>query len=191
MTTARPSTAFLATLAPHVRMLRCAVLATLLLGLTHAGCSTDSDSSYTSGGLYSMKYRTVALPIFKNSSQDRAVPLQLANALVKEVESSTPYKVTSEGRADTVLRGTITRVDLQNLSQSLATGLTEEMAFKVTVDFEWIDMRTGKPIVARTGFQSSAVFVASLPNNQPIDLGRFAVTGQMARDIVASLQGEW
>ncbi len=160
----------------------------LLLAVIQSGCST---SDYTSGGLYSRKYRTVALPIFKNSSQDRAVPFQLADALVKEVESMTPYKVTSEGRADTVLRGTITRVDLQNLSQSLATGLTEEMAFKVTVDFEWIDMRTGKPIISRTGFQSSAVFVASLPNNQPIDLGRFAVAQQMARDIVANLQGEW
>lgn len=163
----------------------------LLIAVSIVGCSADSTSSYSNGALYSKKYRTIALPIFKNSSQDRAVSFQLADALVKEVESTTPYKVTSEGRADTVLRGTITRVDLQNLSQSLATGLTEEMAFKVTVDFEWMDMRTGKPIVSRSGFQSSAVFVASLPNKQPIDLGRFAVTHQMARDIVANLQGEW
>ncbi|MSQ89840.1 MAG: hypothetical protein EXS01_00380 [Phycisphaerales bacterium] len=165
------------------------LLSFTLLGVS--GCASDSSDGYRSGALYSTKYRSVAIPIFKNSSQDRAIPFQLADALVKEVESTTPFKITGEGRADTVLRGTISRVDLQMLSQSVATGLTEEMAIKVTVDYEWIDMRTGKPIISRSGMQSSAIFVASLPNNQPIDLGRFAVAQQLARDIVASLQGDW
>lgn len=159
--------------------------------LFNVGCDSASSGGYTSGVLYSKKYRSVAVPIFKNSSADRAIPMQLEDALVKEIESTTPYKITGEGRADTVLRGTISNVELSMLSQSLATGLTEEMAMKVTVDFEWIDMKTGKPIISRAGFQSSAVFVASLPNNQPIDLARFAVAEQLARDIVASLQGEW
>ncbi len=163
----------------------------LTLLLHNIGCASDSSSGYASGALYSKKYRTVAVPIFKNSSPDRAIPFQLEDALVKEFESTTPYKITAEGRADTILRGTISSVDLSMLSQSLGTGLTEEMALKVTVNFEWIDMKTGKPIISRADFQSSAVFVASLPNNQPIDLARFAVAQQLARDIVASLQGEW
>lgn len=171
------------------------ILGIILAGITalfcSGGCDSASSSGYASGALYSKKYRSVAVPIFKNSSADRAIPMQLEDALVKEIESTTPYKITGEGRADTVLRGTISKVDLSMLSQSLATGLTEEMAMKVTVDFEWFDMKTGKPIISRAGFQSSAVFVASLPNNQPIDLARFAVAEQLARDIVASLQGEW
>jgi hypothetical protein len=167
------------------------ILAGFIAVLCSGGCDSASSSGYTNGTLYSKKYRSVAVPIFKNSSADRAIPMQLEDALVKEIESTTPYKITGEGRADTVLRGTISKVDLSMLSQSLATGLTEEMAMKVTVDFEWLDMKTGKPIISRAGFQSSAVFVASLPNNQPIDLARFAVAEQLARDIVASLQGEW
>lgn len=167
------------------------ILAGMAAVFCSGGCDSASSSGYTSGALYSKKYRSVAVPIFKNSSADRAIPMQLEDALVKEIESTTPYKITGEGRADTVLRGTISKVDLSMLSQSLATGLTEEMAMKVTVDFEWFDMKTGKPIISRAGFQSSAVFVASLPNNQPIDLARFAVAEQLARDIVASLQGEW
>lgn len=166
------------------------VLAVLAALLSSIGCAPDS-SGYTNGALYSKKYHSVAVPIFKNSSTDRAISFQLADALVKEIESATPYKVSSEARADTVLRGTISKVDLSMLSQSLGTRLTEEMAIKVTVDFEWLDMKSGKPIISRGGFQSSAVFVASLPNNQPIDLARFAVAQQLARDIVASLQGEW
>jgi len=162
---------------------------TLLLPI--AGCTSNPSQGYASGAMYSSKFRSVAVPLFKNNGTDRAVQFQLGDALVKEFEQMTPYKVTSEGRADTVLRGTITAVTMNMVSQSLGTGLPEEMAFGVTVDFEWLDMKTGKPIVSRAGFKSTAVFVASLPNNQPIDLARFAVAQQMARDIVASLQGDW
>lgn len=167
-----------------------AALALVAAGLL-ACCTSNPSAGYSSGSLYSSKYKSVAVPIFTNRGTDRMVPGQLCDALVKQFEQMTPYKVTGEGRADTVLRGTITSVEMQMVSQSLGTGLPEEMAFAVTVDFEWTDMRTGKPIVARSGFKSTAVFVASLPNNQPIDLARFAVADQMARDIVASLQGEW
>ncbi len=163
----------------------------LLCATALGGCDTGSSSGYATGELYSSKYHSVAVPIFENQSQDRGISFQLTDATIKEIESATPYKVVPEARADTVLRATVKSVTLNMLSQSLATGLTEEMAIRVTVDFEWFDMRTGKPIVARQGFQGSAVFVASLPNNQPIDLGRFAVSQQLARDIVANLQGEW
>jgi hypothetical protein len=165
------------------------VVFTLLMPM--AACTSNPSQGYASGAMYSSKFRSVAVPLFKNNGTDRAVQFQLGDALVKEFEQMTPYKVTSEGRADTVLRGTITAVTMNMVSQSLGTGLPEEMAFGVTVDFEWLDMKTGKPIVSRAGFKSTAVFVASLPNNQPIDLARFAVAQQMARDIVASLQGDW
>ena len=165
------------------------VVFTLLMPM--AACTSNPSQGYASGAMYSSKFRSVAVPLFKNNGTDRAVQFQLGDALVKEFEQMTPYKVTSEGRAETVLRGTITAVTMNMVSQSLGTGLPEEMAFGVTVDFEWLDMKTGKPIVSRAGFKSTAVFVASLPNNQPIDLARFAVAQQMARDIVASLQGDW
>jgi len=167
------------------------MLGAFMLLLPLASCTSNPSQGYASGAMYSGKFRSVAVPLFKNNATDRAVQFQLGDALVKEFEQMTPYKVTSEGRADTVLRGTITRVDMNMVSQSLGTGLPEEMAFAVTVDFEWLDMKTGKPIISRAGFKSTAVFVASLPNNQPIDLARFAVAQQMARDIVASLQGDW
>jgi hypothetical protein len=99
--------------------------------------------------------------------------------------------VASEGKADTVLRATIRTVDLQQISKSRGTGLSEEMALNVTVDYEWIDQRTGKPLVQRNGFRESAVFVASLPIQQPIDLARFQVVEQLASAIVDSMQADW
>ena len=163
------------------------LLLALALGLSACG----SGGSYQRGALYSTSYRTIAVAVFKNDTFQPKVGPELCDALVKSVESQTPWKVTGEATADTVLRGTITRVELQPLSKSRATGLVEEMAYKVTVNYEWIDMKSGKAIVERNGFQESAVFVASRPNNEVEDLGRFQAVQNLANDIVASMQADW
>jgi len=115
----------------------------------------------------------------------------LALSLVKEVETATPYKVRSEAAADTVLRGSIRRIDLVQLSKSPATGLANEMMVRVRADFEWIDLRSGKRIVAREGVESSALFVPSYPAREPLELGRLAVVEQLSRDLVSAMQSEW
>lgn len=164
-----------------------ALAVALALGLT----ACDGAPTYESGRRFDQGIRTVAIPVPKNATFDRKVAPELTDALVKAIESGTHFRVASEGRADTVLRATVTAIDLQQLSKSRGTALTEEMALNVTVSYEWIDQRTGKPIVQRTGFRESAVFVASLPIQQPIDLARFKVVEQLASAIVDSMQAEW
>ena len=100
-------------------------------------------------------------------------------------------RVTGEARADTALRGTITDVRLVEVSKDPATGLSNEMMIKVTVDFEWIDLANGKPIAARKGFEASALFVPSRPAREPIELGRFAVVERLALDLVDQMQSAW
>lgn len=171
---------------------RAALLALATLApMSVLACAGDPGTGYASGALYSTKYRSVALPIFDNSTYDRPISNYVSEALLKEIQMSTPYGVTAEGRADTVLRGKVVAVRLQTMSQSVATGLPEEMSYTVTVDYDWVDMRTGTPIVSRKGYQVSAVFVASNTNTEPIDLGRFEAADMLARDIVASMQGDW
>ncbi len=148
-------------------------------------------------GVYEMKsrfprqYRTVAVNVFANQTYERKVNGELTEAVIKEIEASTPYKVTGEGRADTVLRGTVQRVTLRELSKSPSTGLSEEVLYEVTIDWEWVDQRTGKPITARNGFTASALFVPSRPSAEPNEIGRYAAVQTMAMNIVANLQDTW
>ena len=65
------------------------------------------------------------------------------------------------------------------------------MMVRMRVDFEWVDLKTGKPIVAREGVESSALFVPSYPAREPLELGRFAAVEQLARDLVAAMQSKW
>ena len=135
--------------------------AALLLCLLGSMAACDGAPKYESGQRYDKGVRTVAVPVAKNATFDRKVAPELTDALVKAIESGTHFRVASEGRADTVLRATIRTIDLQQISKSRGTSLTEEMALNVTVDYEWID------------------------------LARFQVVEQLATAIVDSMQADW
>lgn len=155
------------------------------------GCASDPREGYAAQNPYSSRYRSVAVPIFRNRSFIRDFEFDLADALVKQISSTTPMRVTGETTADTILRGTITDISLTELSRERRTGRANEMLFRVTVDFEWTDLRTGEPIAARNGLMTSALFVPSRPAQEPIALGRLQAAQQMARDLVDQMQSSW
>ena len=163
----------------------------LLAALLAHGCSADPREGWSSASAWTTAYRTVAVPVLGNRTFARELDTQLTEALVKQIEATTPYKVVGQGTADTMLRGTITDVQLREISKSVITGLGEEVALRVTLDYEWLDMRTGAPLVARNGYVGTAVFRPSRPTQEPLELAGFEVVQQLAREIVDSLQGEW
>lgn len=159
--------------------------------LLACSCANSPSEGLAPASPYSTRYRSVALPIFRNDSLMRGFERDLADALVKQVEQSTPYKVRSEASADTLLKGTISAVDLVQLSKDPSTGLANEMLVRIRANFEWIDLKTGRKIVAKDGIESSAVFIPSYPAREPIELGRFAAVEQLARDLVGAMQSDW
>lgn len=155
------------------------------------------DSTPSASGGYEMRshfpteYRSIAVTLFKNDTYDRPLGGELTEAVIKEVQAVTPYHLSSESRADTLLRGTVRSRSLRELSKSRSTGLSEEVQYEVIIDWEWVDQRTGKVIVARNGFTGSALFVPSRPSSEPTEIGRLAVVQNLATDIVANMQGNW
>lgn len=169
----------------------CALAAAAAVAPLLVSCAATPTEGYAAASPFPAKYRSVALPIFRNDSQMRGFERDLADALVKEVEQSTPYKVRSEASADTILRGTISSIDLVQLSKDPSTGLANEMMLRMRVNFEWVDLRSGERIVAREAVESSALFVPSYPAREPLELGRFAAVEQLARDLVSAMQSKW
>ena len=179
---------------PHA--LLAATLCTVASLAALPGCDSTPEigepaAGYAMRNRYPKEYRTVAVTVFKNETFDRPLNGELTEAIIKEVQAMTPYRISSDARADTVLRGTVRRRDLRELSKSRGTGLSEEMLYEVTIDWEWVDQRTGKVIVARNDFKGSALFVPSRPSSEPTEIGRIAVVQNLATDIVANLQGNW
>jgi hypothetical protein len=163
----------------------------LALALSVTGCASDPTQGYSALSTFPADTSTVAVAIFENRTFDRDLQFELADALIKEIEARTPYKVTSTARADTILTGRIRRVERDQLSKSRLTGLSEEVTVSVTIDFQWKDNRTGETLLERESFAGHGLFVPSTPSGEPIELGEFAVVQSLARDIVSEMQAEW
>lgn len=161
------------------------------MSMSISGCASDPTQGYSSKSIYPAGVSTVAVPIFTSESFTRDIEFELTDALIKEIEARTPFKVVPSDRADTVLLGQVREVELDQLSKSRLTGLSEEVIVSLTIDFQWKDQRSGKPLLERRSFTGNALFVPSRPSSEAIELGQFSVVQQMARDIVAELQTEW
>jgi len=167
------------------------IAAAVSMPALQTGCASDPTEGYAAMSIFPEGIATVSVPIFENKTFVRDVEFDLTDALVKEITARTPYRVTSESRADTMLSGTIVRVELSQVSKSPATGLTEEMIVSVVVDFEWRDLRVGRPMILRKNFAGHGLFVPSQPTGERIELGRFSAVQHLARDIVNELQAPW
>ncbi|MHC4810260.1 MAG: LPS assembly lipoprotein LptE [Planctomycetota bacterium] len=166
-------------------------LATAVLAAAVAGCSSDPRTGWSTTPVHDASIGTIAVPIARNGTWDRSVHLELTEAIVKEIEARTPWRVVPESRARTILDVTIREVELEQLSRSRGTGLAEEMALTLRVDFDWTRIDTGDTLAARRDFAASALFVPSPPAGERIEVGRFDAVARTAAAIVDALEGSW
>ena len=159
--------------------------------IASTSCNIDPNVGYSSSTLYPNQYQSIAIPIFQNATMTRDVEFMLTDAIIKEIQVRSPYRVVDKHVAETLLTGTITSMKLSTLSRSKTTGLDNEVLVKVVLDFEWYDQVNGNRIVGRENFASSAVFIPSRPSSEPLEIGRFAVVQQLASDIVDQMQASW
>ncbi|MBI1374376.1 MAG: hypothetical protein GC159_16790 [Phycisphaera sp.] len=168
------------------------LLMLIAVACTHAGCASESNpGGFQTEGLYDTNIHTVAVPIFANRTFYREAEFKLTEALTKEIELRTPYKVTKSGSADTVLTGTILNVDKRLLSRQYNTGLAQEVQVVVTVSFEWKDLRTGKVIRKRSRFQGTGEYMPSRVTGEPFEVAQHEAIGELARDIVSAMRSDW
>ena len=76
----------------------------LLLLLFLCGCAGYQIGNQS---LYPLEIHTVYVPMFESNSFRRNLGERLTEAVVKEIEAKTPYKVVSDPNADSVLTGRI------------------------------------------------------------------------------------
>lgn len=162
--------------------LMCAVL---------AGCTADPAAGWSTASAWPTDVRTVSVGLFENDTPNRNFDFEFADALIKEIEARTPFKVTAPGRADTIVTGRIRRVQHEQLSKSTLTGLSEEVMVSVTIDLTWTDLRTGEALLELESFSASSLFVPSNPTREPIELGEFGAAQRLAHDVVTEMQADW
>jgi hypothetical protein len=178
-----------------------------------SGCAWDGQLDflgYTTRPMYDCSIRTVRVPIFGNKSYQRDIEFQLTQAVVREIQVKTPYRVVQDRQAaDTELIGTIVSVakNVVNINQ---LGETRQAEITIGVELVWRDLRTGRtnqllskdvrpgeaPVVSAPGAPSPPVLVQDKSNYIPEVGGTNAaaltdVCNRLAVQIVSMMEKPW
>jgi hypothetical protein len=149
----------------------------------------SADNRYHWSSIYRQDVRTVAVPIFTNKDFQRGVEFGLTKAIVNQLEARTPYKVVPRERADTILEGEILAVRVNTLSEDRLSAIPQEQLLDITVNFTWKDLRTGKILVSRRGWEQTATYYPTLGEGRWT--GTQVATEKLAVAIVQELQSDW
>lgn len=160
-----------------------ALIVLAILTMLPAGCG------YSSKPLYRTSVKTISVPIFQNKTYNRDWEFRLTEAICKNIEYRTPFKIVRGDRADTELTGTITDINQDVLTRRFNLNLPRESEITVAVTFQWKDLRTGRILVKRTNFSRSATDIPQI-GERANDATQLAVE-RLAEAIVEQLQTEF
>jgi hypothetical protein len=169
--------------------------AALLLAFS-AGCMSLDKYQFGSRTLFPEGIETVYVPVFDSVSLRRGLGEELTEAVVKEIEKRSHYKVVSSPSADTVLTGKITGETKHLIFENL-TGDPREMEVNLAVKVSWVDRR-GAPVkeIPLVPVPSAAVDVSAASNLVP-EVGQSVATAhqraiqRLAEQIVSLMEKPW
>lgn len=154
------------------------------IGLAAGGCATYR---FGAQSMFRDDVRTVYVPIIESDSFRRFLGERLTEAVAKEVERRSPYKVVGSGdNADSTLRCRL----ISDSKRVLAETRTDEPRFdeiEYVVQLEWLDRR-GQTLLQRTEVPMPAELLRIGGNAFMVaEVGQtIAVTEQRAIDEVAA-----
>ena len=175
---------------------RLAPAAVVLLLATAAGCLGLGNYQFGPRSLFPEGIETVYVPVFKSGSYRRELGEELTEAVVKEIERRTHYKVVSSLPADSVLIGNITTETKHLLFQNL-TGDPRQMEVNLAVSVSWTDQR-GNPLgkIPPLPVPTAAVDVGAANGLVP-EVGQSIATShqraiqRLAEQIVSLMERPW
>ncbi|OHB80792.1 MAG: hypothetical protein A2W31_09005 [Planctomycetes bacterium RBG_16_64_10] len=168
---------------------RGAALTLVLLG----GCAGYQVGTHS---LYAPNINTVYVPVFESDSFRRGLGEQLTEAVVKQIELKTPYKVVGDPNADSILTGRLVAEKKRVLVENYFD-YAREIQVDFVVQVSWIDRRgdllcqpTTIPLPANLiHFGQTATLVPEA--GQSIATAHQETIGRLADQIVATMEAPW
>ncbi|MCE9607160.1 MAG: hypothetical protein K8U03_19925 [Planctomycetia bacterium] len=162
--------------------------AVCLLGCAPYRIGTDS--------LYSCKIRTVYVPIFESASFRRNLGERLTEAVQKEIERRTPYKVVSSPDADSILTCKIL-TEAKGVSVEAPTDEPRELTYFFTIGVNWVN-RDGVVIQEMTPIALPGALMQLMNTStfypevgQSISTAQQDSMNRIARQIVGMMESPW
>ncbi len=168
-------------------------LLVLAASLLAGGCAGYQLGNRT---LYPADVRTVHVPIFASDSFRRNLGERLTEAVVKEIERTTPYKVVGAAHADSVLEGRITGVTKRVVAENRFDD-PRQLELDFAVNVSWSDHRNRSLCDPRTIELPAELTIVGAAASIVPEVGQSVVTAQqqaierLATQIVSMMEAPW
>lgn len=175
-----------------MRGTRAASLPSLLLLALLAGCTPYRFGPST---LYAPDITTVYVPVFSSNSFRPDLGERLTEAVIKEIEKRTPYKVVTTPNADSILSGQLVR-DTKRVTIESATDEAREYQVDLVARVSWVDRNNAVLQQGNVPIPGAAVQLLQEASVRP-EIGGATVVGQqeaidgLARQIVSMMEAPW
>ncbi|MEQ8785013.1 MAG: LptE family protein [Pirellulaceae bacterium] len=146
--------------------------------------------------MFPTEIRTVHVPVFQNDTFRRYLGEQLTEAVVKEIEATTPYKVVDAANADSILSGRIVSMHKRILAQDPNSN-PRDVETPLLVVVQWTDRR-GDALVQETSIPvnlfdlqvtGASHFVAE--GGQSVSSSQLTAMQRISRQIVSQMNTPW
>jgi hypothetical protein len=175
---------------------RCLGFAPLLLAVSLCGCAAYRFGSQT---LYAPDVATVYVPVIESDSFRRDLGERLTEAVVKEIEAKTPFKVvgTPDG-ADSILAARIVndrkKVQIENQNDD-----PRAIQYNLAAEVTWVNRRRQQPLMPATSVVVPPELFLPITQTAPLiaEAGQSVASQQqqaiqrMAEQIVATMEEPW
>lgn len=166
---------------------RWASVRTACLILTLVAFSTGcAGFQFGNRSLYRTDLRTVHVPMFKSNALRIDLAEWLTEAVVKEIELRTPYKVVSNPLADSVLTGTLLSGDQKRVLSENINDEPRNLVYQTAVHVTWID-NSGR-ILVQTVVNLGTDFVPEA--GQSMATAQQAAIQKLAQQIVSQMEAQ-
>ncbi len=162
----------------------------MLVAVLVTGCG------YRTGNVYGPEVRTVDVPIFENDTFRRGIEYPVTEAVHREIQTHTPFRLAKGREADTRLTGRI--VDIRkNVLGETRWDDPRELQLSLMVRVTWEDLRTGQVLAQ----QEVPLQPQSIPTigqaefapevGQSLATATQEATERLARQIVHMMETPW
>ena len=125
------------------------VLSRVAVALAAVGTPGCILFGYTPASLNRPDVRTVHVPVFEMDGYRRDIEYMLTEAVQREIETRTPYRLGDAATADTVLSGRILQVRKDVLGETRNDD-PRELQLGIGMEVIWLDRRSGQVLNRRT-----------------------------------------
>ena len=148
-----------------------------------AGCG------YSTGTLVPGGYRTIAVPVFDNTTRRHDLEFELTRAVVEEIHSRTGLRVVAPSDSpDLLLTGKLVDASEEVLSTEDYQRIRESTYF-LTAEIEVVDTHSGKKVVKSERVTERESFVPKIGEN--VRTAREDAGRALAERIVERLESAW